>query len=297
LFCAACSGGTEQPDNNKPFLPISDDGVVNVYGELIDVRSVEKDSVYPINDVYTYDESLPTEVSKLKCAVSVKELRGVEKIACSQACGVYVGSTEPISGVGWTDLGKSFTVSGDGKSVEYALYRYKIDKPMEWLDLPKLENQQASLLLFARDFKVQGTETFGTIIAKVHELRTANVTNPSIIRLPNGDLLAACEQVLRGIGGVARLQHHRIIVFARNVVREAERIGAHGRASVLGKRGDHDGGHGEIGAGLIKVINDAEVFEAAHGESSLSGMRCPADKYTLIVTIISKRAAGVKNVQ
>lgn len=201
LFCAACSGGTEQPDNNKPFLPISDDGVVNVYGELIDVRSVEKDSVYPINDVYTYDESLPTEVSKLKCAVSVKELRGVEKVACSQVCGVYVGSTEPISGVGWTDLGKSFTVSGGGKSVEYALYRYKIDKPMEWLDLPKLENQQASLLLFARDFKVQGTETFGTIIAKVDVLRAANVTNPSIIRLPNGDLLAACNGVLRETTG------------------------------------------------------------------------------------------------
>ena len=78
LFCAACSGGSEQPDN-KPStaLPISQDGAINVYGELIDVREVaagDTDTyVYPINEIYYFDESLPTELGKLKCAVSVKE--------------------------------------------------------------------------------------------------------------------------------------------------------------------------------------------------------------------------------
>lgn len=202
LFCAACSGGTEQPDSTFQ-LPISNDGAINVYGELIDVRSVASESVYPINDLYTYDESLPTEVSKLKCAVSVKEMRGVEKIACSQVCGVYIASTEPVKAVGWSDLGKSFTVSDNtnNKSVEYFLYRFKIDKPMQWIDLPQVQKQSASLLVFAKDIVVQGTETYGTIIAKVDNLRGANVTNPSIIRLPNGELLVACNGLLRNTVG------------------------------------------------------------------------------------------------
>lgn len=207
LFCAACSGGSEQPDN-KPStaLPISQDGAINVYGELIDVREVaagDTDTyVYPINEIYYFDESLPTELGKLKCAVSVKELKGVEKFACSEMCGVYVASTAPIKAVGWTDQNKDFTVSNGGdKSVKYSLYRYKITTPNEWIDVPAVEGQTASLLLFGRDIKVQGTITYGTIIAKVDELRAANVANPSIIRLPNGELLVACSGTLRNTNG------------------------------------------------------------------------------------------------
>ena len=133
LFCAACVGGTEQQPDNTPQWPITDDGALNVYGELIDVRNVAKESVYPINSDYLYNESLPSEVAKLKCAVGVKEMRGVEKMACSQVCGVYVASTAPIKAPGWSDLGKSFNVANESgtKSVEYSLYRYKIETPMQ----------------------------------------------------------------------------------------------------------------------------------------------------------------------
>lgn len=203
LFCAACVGGTEQQPDNNTQLPISDDGALNVYGELIDVRNVAKDSVYPINDVYTYNESLPAEVAKLKCAVGVKEMRGVEKIACSKACGVYVASTAPIKAPGWNDLNVDFTVSDESgaKSVAYSLYRYKIETPMQWVDIPQVEGQTASLLVFAKDITVQGTESYGTLIAKVDNLRSENVTNPSIICLPNGELLVACNGPLRTTAG------------------------------------------------------------------------------------------------
>ncbi|MBR4851906.1 MAG: exo-alpha-sialidase [Tidjanibacter sp.] len=203
LFCAACVGGTEQQPDNTPQWPITDDGVLNVYGELIDVRNVAKESVYPINSDYLYNESLPSEVAKLKCAVSVMEMRGVEKIACSQVCGVYVAFTEPINAPGWTDLGKTFVVANESgtKRMQYSLYRYKIDKPMQWVDVPQVEGQAVSTLVFAPEITVQGTESYGTLIAKVDNLRGHNVTNPSIICLPNGELLVGCNGPLRNSAG------------------------------------------------------------------------------------------------
>ena len=86
----------------------------------------------------------------------------------------------------------------------------------------------------------------------------------------DGHLLAPGQQMLGRVGGVARLQHHSVVALACDVVGEAEGVGAHGGAAVLGQGGDHHGGHGEIGAGLVEVVNNAKVFEAAHIDSSLS---------------------------
>lgn len=203
MLCAACAGGTEPDGGTTESLAITSDGVMNVCGELIDVRSVADESVYPINDYYYFNSSLPEEVSGLKCAVSVKEMQGVERFGCSLTGAVYVGSTAPLEGVGWSDTGKRFTVSNESgsKSVEYALYRYKLTTPNCWIEMPATKNQTASTLLFARDIVVRDTEQYGTLIAKVDQLRGQNITNPSIIILPNGDLLAACTGALRNTTG------------------------------------------------------------------------------------------------
>lgn len=199
LLCAACAGGTGDGGEVTEAVDITTDGAVNVCGELIDIRSVSSETVFPINENYSYNSSLPEELAPLKCAVSVMEMRGVERFACSTTCGVYVASTEPIEAVGWNDTGKRFTVGNESgsKSLEYMLYRYKIEQTSTWIDMPKVENQSASTLLFAKDIVVKGTEQYGTLIAKVHELRGANITNPSIIVLPNGELLAGCTGALR----------------------------------------------------------------------------------------------------
>lgn len=203
LLCAACAGGTEDNGVTIGGPSITSDGVVNVCGELIDIRDVASESVYPINEDYNYDSSLPSELSKLKCAVSVKEMRGVERFACSETRGIYVGSTAPLVGVGWSDTGKRFSVSNESgsKSVEYTLYRYKISEPNTWIEMPTADNHTASTLLFAKDIIVRGTEQYGTLIAKVDQLRGQMIANPSIIVLPNGELLAACTGALRNTTG------------------------------------------------------------------------------------------------
>lgn len=203
MLCAACVGGTGDDGGATESLAITSDGAVNVCGELIDVRSVATESVFPINDVYHYNASLPKELSGLKCAVSIRENLGVTRFGCSMHGGVYVASTVPIEGVGWSDTGKEFTVGNDdgSKSISYRLYRYTFDSLSTWVDMPKIEGQTASTLLFAKDIVVRDTEQYGTLITKVDNLRGHNITNPSIIVLPNGDLLAACSGALRNSAG------------------------------------------------------------------------------------------------
>ncbi len=203
LLCAACGGGTEDNGGTVGGPEVTSDGALNVCGELIDIRDVAKDSVFPICDTYHYNESLPTELSQLKCAVSVKEMRGVERFACSETRGVYLGTTAPIEAVGWSDTGKRFTVTNGegGLDIEYMLYRYKINEPSTWIDVPVVKDQYASTLLFAKDIIVRDTEQYGTLIAKADQLRAHNIANPSIIILPNGDLLAACTGALRDTTG------------------------------------------------------------------------------------------------
>ena len=99
--------------------------------------------------------------------------------------------------------------------------------------------------------------------------------DPLVIAAPvghevQGDGLAAGQQMLGGVGGVAGLQHHGVVALAGDVIGEAQGVGADRGAAVLRQGGDHDGGHGEVGAGLIEVVDDAKVFEAAHEHSSLS---------------------------
>ena len=72
------------------------------------------------------------------------------------------------------------------------------------------------------------------------------------------------QQALGRVGGIAAAQQHSVVFLACNVVGLTERIGAEAGLAVVGQGPHHDGGHGEKGGGLVEIVHDAKILEAAH---------------------------------
>lgn len=69
------------------------------------------------------------------------------------------------------------------------------------------------------------------------------------------------QQILRRVGAVPTFEDHGVIILARNVVGEAERVGAEVGVSAFVERPRKDRGHRKICRGLVKVIDDSQIFE------------------------------------
>ena len=82
--------------------------------------------------------------------------------------------------------------------------------------------------------------------------------------------LAAAEDVLCGVGGVAAAQQHRVVILARDVVGLAQGIGPQRGGAILAQRADDHCGHREEQGGLVEVVYHAQVFKARHVVFSFS---------------------------
>ena len=109
---------------------------------------------------------------------------------------------------------------------------------------------------------------------------------------------AAAQDVLGGVGRIAAAQEHGVVVPARHVVGLHQGIGAEIRRPVLAEGGDDDSRHREEKRGLVEIVNDTQVFKAAHpGISSLPGFRKTLGLFSCLIIISDSSRKGKGCVQ
>ena len=93
---------------------------------------------------------------------------------------------------------------------------------------------------------------FRSVAGEAQPHRFAEVLFPVGNKVKRNGFLA--QYVLRGVGIVSAFQNHGVIIFARHVVGEAERICAEVGFSVFRNSSRKNGRHGKKGGSLVKVI-------------------------------------------
>ena len=75
---------------------------------------------------------------------------------------------------------------------------------------------------------------------------------------------SVAQDILSGIGGITAAQKHCVIILSRYVIRLNQGVRAEICASILTESGNNNRWHREEEGRLIKIINDAKIFKAAH---------------------------------
>lgn len=172
---------------------------VLVQGRLVDIRTVGKKlTFFPQYDDSVFDDYL---ISKLgdgtRYAVSLAEYRGPERICCGRAeqCRIALDADVTLEKP-WTQTGETFEIVG----VTYYVYENRKVKTGEWTDIPYPAECSHSVVVFGTNLRVAGTPEFGTVIAKVPQLRNSAAYNQTFTILPDGSYLAACTGTGRDKG-------------------------------------------------------------------------------------------------
>lgn len=181
-FCTAAENSrTETPSSTE----------VLVKGRLIDIRAVGKKSTFfPQYDDSVFDDYLISRLGEGTCyAVSLAEYRGPEQICRGKAenCRIALDADVKLEKP-WTSTGETFDIVG----IRYYVYENRKAKAGEWVDIPYPEECSHSAIVFGTNLRVVGTREFGTVIAKVPELRKSSAYNETFTILPDGSYLAAC---------------------------------------------------------------------------------------------------------
>ena len=164
---------------------------VQVDGYLIDVRLVKKgQKIYPQNDDLLFtQEAVDAVGGKIDCAVSLMEYRGPVRLRCGKMEKMMVASEfDDLKTGGWVYTGRSFPAG----SVIYHIHEYTQAVTGEWVDIPFLDGQTVSTMVFGHKITVVGTKDYGTVISKVRTLRKGTISNACITVMPDGNYLASC---------------------------------------------------------------------------------------------------------
>ena len=85
-----------------------------------------------------------------------------------------------------------------------------------------------------------------------------------VVRQEVDDALFSAQDVLRGIGRIPAAEHHGVVVFSCNIERLYEGVRPARGLPVLCQRADEHDRHREKEGCLIEVVDDSEIFKAAH---------------------------------
>lgn len=187
LLLSACSPESdEQAPNNPGYNP---EALLYVAGTMIDIRKVQTgEMVYPQNDEFTFSaQNVTTLGAGNLYATSLREYRGVEQVRADYPTTLRIAMVMGADpGAEWTAQKTKFQIG----SFHYQLYTRHYDTPEKWMKIP-LGGSAAATLLFGKKFSVNGIpDPPGTVIARVMELRTHNISNPSIMVLDDGSYFA-----------------------------------------------------------------------------------------------------------
>ena len=166
---------------------------VLVRGRLIDVRyAFPKQDFFPQYE-WKCSEQVMSVVGKGGAfAVSLHEARGPEQLCCGRAAKARI-ALDTDSGVPapWKATGESFYVSG----IQYHVYENSRIRTGVWTAVPYPEGCCHSAVVMGEKISVDGVPEFGTVIARVPELRKGAAYNQTMTMLPDGSYLAACTGV------------------------------------------------------------------------------------------------------
>lgn len=164
---------------------------VQVRGRLVDVRTVQKKGTFfPQYEDSKFDDYL---ISKLgegrEYAVSLAEYRGPEQVRCGalEHCLIALDADVNLEKP-WVATGEEFEIMG----IHYYMYEYRKVKTGEWIDIPYPQQCRYSAVVFGTHVSVSDTPEWGTLIAKVPEIREYSAYNQAFTILPDGSYLAAC---------------------------------------------------------------------------------------------------------
>ncbi|MCQ2184994.1 MAG: glycoside hydrolase [Bacteroidales bacterium] len=164
---------------------------VQVRGRLVDVRTVQKKGTFfPQYEDSKFDDYL---ISKLgegrEYAVSLAEYRGPEQVRCGalEHCLIALDADVNLEKP-WVATGEEFEIMG----IHYYMYEFRKVKTGEWIDIPYPQQCRYSVVVFGTHVSVSGTPEWGTLIAKVPEIREYSAYNQAFTILPDGSYLAAC---------------------------------------------------------------------------------------------------------
>lgn len=191
LLLAGCDGKTDSPD---PAIPA---GSVQVRGHLIDVRPFASGAkVYPQHDGYSFPDGVEALWEDgMSYAVSLKENAGPEAVRSGNDGAVMIAvASAGYKAEGWTLAEKTFSAGGD---IVYYVYEHAC-KANEWVSIPAMQDDMASVMVIAPEITVQAPAAHGTVIAKVPALARDVISNASIVILPNGEYLASCTGIVPG---------------------------------------------------------------------------------------------------
>lgn len=186
LLLVSC---TSEPENDPSKKPVYDPAA-NLYvtGTMVDIREVRANAMlYPQNDNYSFAQTAVATLGEgTLYATTLRERQGVEKVSADRPTRLRIAMAAGINpGGAWVDEKTDFQVG----SLRFRIYSRGYETPGEWVNIPS-GKPQAATLLFGRQIAVNGVLNVpGTTIARVTELRKRNITNPSILILPNGNFL------------------------------------------------------------------------------------------------------------
>jgi len=89
---------------------------------------------------------------------------------------------------------------------------------------------------------------------------------------------AAAQQVLGGIGGIAAVEQHGVVILAGHIIGLHQTVRTAGRHALLCQSADQHSRHGEKGGCLIEIVHDAEIFKAAQNRFLLSKQNFPENR-------------------
>lgn len=171
-------------------------GVVQVRGDMIDIRVVERGkAIFPQHSKMKFGKSIPEKYVGREYAVSLCENQGVSMLRAGKKREIIIAlHYSDLNAAGWSATGEQFNI-GDKKQY---FYKYDYKEVGEWIDIPAPRSGATSVILFAEGLQVADVaEPPGVVIAKSAELRNGMITNPAIVVLPDGNYLAACSGVFR----------------------------------------------------------------------------------------------------
>ncbi len=175
-------------------------GIVRVEGELIDIRKASiGNQVFPQNSTFRFNKTLPKILENKEYTVSLIENKGVVKIMNDSESDVFIAySSDILKSKDWKYTGDSFTISSARK---YYVYKLNDKQTDNWIDVPEFSGGKGLVsptlvfsekMLWSNPLKVPGV-----VITRSQDIKNLFITNPSIVKLPDGRYLASCSGALR----------------------------------------------------------------------------------------------------
>ena len=166
---------------------------VLVRGRLIDVRyAFPKQDFFPQYEWKCSEEVMAVVGKGGAFAVSLYENRGPEQLCCGKVAAARIAlDTEEGVPAPWTATGDVFEAAG----VTYHVYENRRIRTGQWTEIPYPPGCSHSAVVLAPRIQVDDVPEFGTVIAKVPQLRKSGAYNQTMTVLPDGSYLAACTGV------------------------------------------------------------------------------------------------------